>query len=109
MKGGTVDNCHAEGSTTIKGGLIYETAAGDYTCNISNCTNKNNLNVTSYMGGIIREVGSLMNNLTNCENWGNIYTTYARVGGIIGQHKDNNTVTVNLVNCANRGNITTTR
>ncbi len=110
MRGGLVDNCHAEGSSTIKGGLIYETAVGDdYTCIIQNSTNKNNFNSTQdgtydRVGGIVSFLGSANNTIENCHNYGNI-TAKHYTGGIVGGYMNASSPNATITKCSNSGNI----
>ena len=114
MRGGLVDNCHAEGSSTIKGGLIYETAVGDdYTCIIQNSTNKNNFNSTidgtyDRVGGIVSFLGSANNTIENCHNYGNI-TAKRYTGGIVGGYTNASSPNATITNCSNSGNIVNTQ
>ena len=106
MRGGTVDNCHAIATVTTKAGLIYETAAGNYTCYIRNCSNRCNIN-TGMKGGIVTQVGSDYVYIDNCHNYGNI-TSSSFVAGIVAQNTNNTLPHLYVTNCSNRGNITCT-
>ncbi|MBO4504747.1 MAG: hypothetical protein J5730_08065, partial [Bacteroidales bacterium] len=120
MRGGTVDNCHATGSTVVRGGLVHETAMGDYTCYIKNCTNRNNITWSSAnassaynsgrtgqfdaVGGILSYAGSRNNYVDNCHNYGNI-TSDRYPGGVVGRHINNSSAQITISYCSNSGNI----
>ncbi len=103
MKGGLVYNCHAEGSNTVKGGLIFETPLGDYTATIRKCTNSNNCAGLSIVGGIVSEIGSVHNIIDSCHNYGNVVCTSSWGGGIVGGEKFQSGSEITVTNCSNRG------
>lgn len=113
MCGGLVDNCHAEGSSAIKGGLIHETSENGGTCYIRNCTNRNNVTMNSSVNGgvagILRLAGAPRVYIDNCHNYGNLrnYYVYAlsHMGGIFAQRKPSTTGKVTITNCSNNGNL----
>lgn len=114
MTGGWVDNCHAEGSTTVTGGLIYQTAIVNDTVYIKNSTNRNDisksLNATNYVGGILSRAGNKLTIIDSCHNYGNINnsgsTGYAHhVGGIIGRRTPNTVGNFRVTNSSNHGTI----
>lgn len=113
MMGGTVDNCHSVGSTSnMKGGLIYSTAVGDYTCIIKNCTNRNNIAWTAVgtydrVGGILSEMGSANNTIENCHNYGNIASD-RYPGGVVGGVTNGSSPSATITKCSNSGNVSST-
>ena len=104
MKGGVVDNCHAEGNTGIKGGLIYETGVAVDTAYILNSSNKNNIDGSGNVGGIVRQMGTQYNVMENCHNYGNVKGT-TRVGGLVGWATQNSGATLTMTGCSNHGKI----
>ncbi|MCR5115584.1 MAG: hypothetical protein K6A95_07930 [Bacteroidales bacterium] len=110
MNGGTVDNCHSVGSTTVKGGLIHMTAVGENTCYIRKSTNRNNFTPPSGatdMGGIVSYVGSAMNYMDSCHNYGNL-SNGVRMGGLVGCITANANAEIHITHSSNQGNITST-
>ena len=111
MQGGTVDNCHATGSTAILGGLIYETANGDFYPVIKNSTNSNSYSTSSRCaGGIVSMLYSTRTTIDNCHNYGNIQSNGADngVGGVVGGERFQSGALLTITNCSNRGTITNT-
>ena len=108
MKGGLVDNCHAEGSTVTKGGLIWETPLGDYTATITNSTNKNKCTGLGIVGGIVSELGSVNNVIDNCHNFGDVTCITSWGGGIVGGDKFESGAVLTITNCSNRGTVSHT-
>ena len=104
MKAGTVDNCHATGSSAVKGGLIHQTTIYDGTAYIRNCTNRNNIDASGNLGGIVRSLGTKYNVMENCHNYGNVKGT-TRVGGLVGWAETNSGATLTMTNCSNHGKI----
>ena len=93
------ENCNIKGDlgTASIVGVLFNNSQ------IINCTNKSNLTVGQYSGGIAAECRT-NSKIINCSNYGNITgNTNARVvGGITGQLNENS----KIYNCYNTGNIT---
>ena len=110
MRGGLVDNCHAEGSSTVKGGLVYQTAVADNTAYIKNSTNRNSFSAVGHIGGILCRSGNTLTIIDSCHNYGNItssaYESQMRnVGGIIGGRTRNTTGSFRVSHSSNHGAI----
>lgn len=117
VRGGTIENCHnvnttvatQEGDTGSLGGIIGQSQADV----IKNCTNSgkvinNGSRKTAQTGGIVG-VSSDNTEISNCTNYGEIYSNENSgyfIGGICGAFmiKSNKEGTIN--NCVNNGKIT---
>lgn len=85
-------------STQYTGGIT--SISWTSTSNIKNCANYGIINGGTRTGGI---VGQMSGSLTDCINYGEINTSDAHTGGIIGTI---NSANVNPTNCINYGDIT---
>ena len=102
MTAGTVDNCHTDGCTSIKGPLIYETSESTDTAYIRNSSNSNKIDISGDIGGLVRQLGTKYNVIDNCHNYGNVKGTI-RVGGLVGRAKENSGAYLIMTRCSNHG------
>ena len=110
--GGSSSYCYLQGCrntgavTSTSSGYVGGVLGRAYYTYIDTCHNTGNVSGPGYAGGLIGYVYGY-SQIYNCSNQGNVTSTAAYTGGLVG-YANNNSTYINLRRCSNTGDVTST-